>query len=154
MATPFYFETDAQAKRALELEGRRLLEIALKVWREYIGSYKPKKYVRTGNSEASIELKTVKRIDENTWGIEVTFKNDLAYHPSVVKGGKQGHAVMLISSGWKKKNRGAKGVKSGVPHFKYYEGFDYIGKVMKEFNREKNKGVELELQWSGKYTKK
>lgn len=152
MASPFFFDTDEEAKRALIKEGKRLEKIAKKVWRQYEASYKPHKYVRKGKSFDSITLKTrVFRVDENTWGIEVTFKNRLAYHDSVIgeKHGK-GHAIMLISSGWRVK----KGRHKDVPRFGYYEGFDYIGKVVEEFNKGKHKGVELEVQWSGKYIKK
>ena len=152
MVSPFQFDSDAEAKRVLEKEGKRLEAIAIKVWRQYENSYQPHKYVRTKKSLNSIKLKTrVFRVDGNTWGIEVTFKDDLAYHDSVIgKSHKKGHAVMLISSGWKVK----KGRHASVPRFGYYEGFDYIGKVVKEFNNGKHRGIELEVQWSGNYLKK
>mgnify|MGYP003390656110 CR=1 FL=1 len=147
----FSFDTDEEAKRALRAEGRRLEYIAKKVWGEYESSYSPKKYVRTGKSEKSIKLGEVYRIDAYTWGIELTFVNDLAYHDSVVSSKHpKGHSIMLISSGWKAK----KGRAKNVHRFGYYEGYDYIGKVIKEFNSSKHKGVELELQWSGKFLKK
>ena len=160
MASPFEFETDAEAKRVLREEGKRLKKIARKVWLEYEGSYTPSKYVRTGNSLKSIKLGNVFKVDDNTWGIELTFQNDLAYHNSVLKSKsgkkhKKGHSIMLISSGWIVK----KGKHKNIYRFGYYEsksgyqGFDYIGKVVNEFNSGKHQGISLEVQWSGKYLK-
>ena len=150
MVNPFQFETDAEAKRVLKQEGRRLEQIAKKVWNGYLGSYSPKMYVRTGKSQKSIKLNNVFRVDENTWGIELTFQNDLTYHDSVFgKSQPKGHSIMLISSGWKVR----KGWHKKIHRFGYYGGFDYLGKVIKEFNNGKHKGIELEVQWSGNYTK-
>lgn len=147
----YEFETDAEAKRVLLQEGRRLKFIARKVWHEYQLSYQPEMYVRTGNTIKSIKLGNVFRIDADTWGIELTFQNDLVYHDSVIgKKHPKGHSIMLISSGWKV----GKGWHKNIHRFGYYEGFDYIGKVIKEFNDGKHKGINLELQWSGKYLKK
>ena len=148
MVVPYEFDSDAEAKRVLREEGKRLKQIAKKVWSDYLASYKPKMYTRSGNSQKSIKLNNVFKIDENTWGIELTFQNELTYHNSVIGTSQpKGHSIMLISSGWKVK----KGRHKNVYRFGYYEGFDYIGKVMKEFNNGKHRGIELELQWSGKY---
>ena len=150
MAELFQFNTEAEAKRVLKQEGKRLEQIAKKVWSEYLADYKPKVYVRTGKSQKSIKLNNVFKVDENTWGIELTFQNDLTYHDSVLGIGQpKGHSIMLISSGWKVK----KGWHQKIHRFGYYGGFDYLGKVVKEFNDGKHRGIELEVQWSGKYTK-
>ena len=146
----YEFNSEIDARRALESEGRGLEMIARKVWNNYLGSYSPKAYARKGNSEKSIKLGKVFRIDANTFGIELTFVNDLVYHDSVISPSQpKGHSIMLISKGWKVR----KGRHKNVYRFGYYEGFDYIGKVISEFNNGKNKGIELEVQWSGKYLK-
>lgn len=149
--------SEEQAIRVLRREGKRLERIAKKVWRQYCESYKPKVYAehlgsrgrRTGRAERGIKLKTrIIKVDGNHLGMEVTFENSLMYHPSVF-GQKQGHAIMLISSGWKVK----KGKHKDVYRFGYYEGFDYIGKVQQAFEAGKERGITLEVQWSGKYLK-
>lgn len=151
----FYFSSEAEAKKVLEAEGKRLRDISIKVWRKYLASYQPTVYARTGDSEKGINIGIVKNVGTDTWGIEVTFKNDLMYHDSVVKGKKQhpqGHSIMLISSGWHSKKLESKiGVRK---HFTKYKGFNYLGQVVKEFNAKKHKGISLELQWSGKYLNK
>ena len=95
----YEFDSEAEAKRVLESEGRRLESIARKVWNEYLGSYTPKMYVRSGKTEKSIKLGKVFSIDADTLGIELTFVNDLVYHDSVIgKSHPKGHSIMLISS--------------------------------------------------------
>lgn len=151
MVSLFQFDSDAEAKRVLKQEGKRLEQIAKKVWREYLADYRPKVYARTGKSQKAIKLNNIFKVDENTWGIELTFQNDLTYHDSVFGNSQpKGHSIMLISRGW----RVSKGWHKNIPRFGYYEGFDYLGKVIKEFNNGKHKGIELEVQWSGKYTSK
>ena len=160
MAELFQFDSEAEAKLVLKQEGKRLEGIAKKVWNSYLATYQPKVYAehlkgkgkngRTGRSAKSIKLKPVHKIDANTWGIELTFLNDLVYHESAIKGSHpKGHSIMLISSGWKVK----RGKHRKIHRFGYFEGFDFLGKVVKEFNDTKHKGIELEVQWSGKYTK-
>jgi hypothetical protein len=158
------FTSEEEAKKILLSEGHRLKSIADKVWQQYLGSYTPKKYVRTHRSENGIKIGGVKSLGKDLWGIEVTFENSLMYHNSVIGKGKkntnvnqqvkinpQGHSIMLISSGWKAKKLEKKiGVKE---HFTRYKGFNYLGKVVKEFNSGKHKGISLEVQWSGAYLK-
>jgi len=142
-----FFDSEEEASRVLQAEGRKLTKIAIKVWRQYLGSYTPKKYIRTNKSMFSIKLKKVKKIDADTLGIEVTFENDLVYHDSIFgKGHKQGHAVMLISSGWRVK----KGRHKDIENFGYKEGFDYLGKVKQAYEAVRDKRISFEIQWSGK----
>lgn len=147
------FDSEREAINALQAEGKRLQDVAIKVWRQYLASYTPKTYVRSGDSERAIKLGKVKKIDEETLGIELTFEDDLAYHNSVVSsnGKPKGHSFMLISSGWHAVNLERKIGKR--ERFTSYRGFNYIGKVIEEFNNGKHDGVELEIQWSNKYTK-
>lgn len=147
MMALYEFDSEKEAIKALEAEGRRLKYIAIKIWRQYLSSYQPKQYVRTRKSQKSIKLGKVKRLDGDTFGIELTFQNDLTYHDSVFgKSQPRGHAIMLISTGWKVK----KGKHKDIYRFGYYEGFDYLGKVEQAFNSGKHKGISLEIQWSGK----
>ena len=147
MLSNFEFDSELEAIRALESEGRRLLFIAIKIWRQYLASYKPKEYVRTRKSQKSIKLGKVKRLEDDTLGIELTWEDDLAYHDSVITDGKpQGHSIMLISEGWKVR----KGKHTDVYRFGYYEGFDYLSKVEEAFNNGKHNGITLEIRWAGK----
>lgn len=144
----FAFDSDEEAIKALQSEGRRLKYIAIKVWRQYLNSYTPKQYVRTRDSQRSIKLGKVYKVDENTWGIAVTFDNDLAYHDSILYTDEpQGHAIMLISQGWTVKDSA---MHRDVYRFGYYEGFDYIEKVMKEFNNTAKQGTTLRVEWKGR----
>lgn len=148
----FDFTSDEEARRVLLAEAKKLKSIALRVWGRYMTSYQPKQYVRTRNSQRGIKIGVVKKYDMNTWMIEVTYENDLMYHDSVIgKDQPKGHAVMLISSGWKAKNLEKKiGVRE---HFTRYKGFNYLGQVAKEYNAVKHKAVTLEVEWSGQYLK-
>lgn len=152
MSTPFAFDSELKAKLALESEGKRLKEIAVKQWRKYLNSYSPKMYVRTGKSERSIKLGNVVKLDENTLGIELTFVNDLAYHDSIF-GGKKGHAIMLISAGWHSKKAEQNMGRGGIYRLTYYEGSGYLYQVYKEFYASRKKGIDIEIQWSGKVQK-
>lgn len=147
----FAFDSEQEAIRELKRQAEILKDVCVKVWRQYLASYQPKIYVRTGKSERSIKIGGIKKIDENTIGIEVTFQDDLVYHDSIF-GGKQGHAIMLISAGWHSKKLEARIGK--VYRLTYYEGFDYLGKVREEYEARKHRGIELEIQWSGNFTKK
>jgi hypothetical protein len=147
-----YFESDEEAIKVLTAEGRKLKYIAVKVWRKYLGSYQPKRYIRTRDTQRGIKLGKVKKVGDNEWGIELTFENDLMYHDSYVgKGQPQGHSIMLLSSGWKAVNLERKiGVRQ---NFTRHKGINYLGEVAKAYNSQKHKGITLEIQWSGKYLK-
>lgn len=153
------FKGDIEAIAVLKAEGKKLEECAKKVWRLYLSSYQPKVYAvhktnikgeRTHASLASIKLGDVKRVGQDEYQIEVTFLNDLAYHDSVIgnkrRKHKQGHAIMLISFGW----RVRKGAHRNVKHFGYRQGYDYLGKVARMYNKKRDKRVSLEIQWLGK----
>lgn len=151
--------SDAQARATLEMEGRRLKYIALKMWRKYISSYQPNVYIRTRDSQRGIKLGEVKRIDENHFGIELTYENDLMYHDSWFdkeRGTKgnwdKGHAVMLISDGWHARKLESRFGR--IHRFTYFEGTGYLYQVYKEYMRGAPLGVTLDVQWSGNYTKR
>lgn len=141
-----FFDTDQEAIKALEAEGRKLKYIAIKMWRRYLSSYKPEAYIRTRKSQRSIKLGRVKKLSNNEYGIEVTFDNKLAYHDSVIgKDQPQGHAIMLISTGWKVKN----GWHKNIENFGYRDGFNYLGKVQEEYDKVKDTRISLDIQWIG-----
>lgn len=151
MVNPFAFDNEITARLALEAEGRRLKYIAVKLWRKYLDDYQPSVYVRTRKSQRAIQLGKVVRLDAFTFGIELTFDNDLTYHDSVM-GGMKGHSIMLISEGWRVKSTAK---HADVYRFGYFEGINYIGRVIEEFNSKPTKGITLEVKWAGeKYKKK
>lgn len=142
--------TEEQAIRTLEMEGRRLKYIALKVWRKYQSSYPPKMYVRTRDTQRGIKLGKVRRIDANHFGIDLMYDNDLMYHDSVFgRNQPKGHSLMLISDGWEVK----KGRHKDIYMFGYFEGVDIIGQIEREYNKYKPLGVTLETQWTKRYLK-
>lgn len=154
ISTPFAYETDGEAILALQAEGARLKYIALKIWRAYLAEYKPAEYARTRASQRGIKLGKVKRLDALTWGIELTFEDDLMYHDSVVKSTRKkhpkGHSIMLISEGWKNK----RGHNRDVYRFGYFEGIDYIGRVQRAFEKSMPTEMSMEITWDGKPFKK
>lgn len=140
---------EAEVKRLLLEEGRRLEKIAKQIWQKYLDSYEPVEYIRTGKSMQSIQLGQVERLSPLEYGIRLNFVDDLAYHDSVFKGGKQGHAIMLISSGWKVK----KGWHKNIYRFGYYEGFNVIEKIISEFEKSKPPNIQVQFDWNGAYTR-
>lgn len=144
--------SEQQTRVLLRAEGQRLEKIARKIWKQYLSSYRPVEYVRTGDAMDSIKLGQVKRVGGMQLGIELTWENDLAYHDSVFKNNKtQGHAIMLISDGWharKLENRIGK-----VHRFTYFEGTGYLYRVYKEYMATAPPNMTLDVQWSGKYTR-
>lgn len=144
------FNSEFEAIRALGEAGKRLKYIAAKVWRQYLNSYKPEQYVRTNKSTKGIKLGQVQKLGANTYGVSVTFENDLMYHDSVIgKNQPKGHSIMLISEGWKVRS----GKHAGIYRFGYYEGFDYLQKVREEFEKDRDRRINLVISWSGKKTK-
>lgn len=141
----FYFESEKEAIEMLKIEAKRLKRVAVKVWHQYLASYRPKEYVRTGKSEKAIKIGDVKR-KGNDFIIEVYFDNDLVYHDSVISPNEpKGHSVMLISSGWKAVNLERKIGRRD--HFTRYKGFNYLGKVAQEYRKVGHKGIFLDIQW-------
>lgn len=145
--------SEEQAIKTLEMEGRRLKYIALKVWRKYLSSYQPKKYVRTRNTQRGIKLGKVRRIDSNHFGIDLMYENDLMYHDSIFGADQpKGHSLMLISDGWHSKKLERRYGRR-IYMLTYFEGADIIEQIEREYNKYKPLGVTLETKWSGRYTK-
>lgn len=149
-----FFDTEEEAVFVLQQEGQKLEKIAKRVWQEYYGSYTPKVYRRTGKTLEGIKLGIVKRDGAIGFQVVVTFEDKNMYHNSYVnKGQPKGHSVMLISSGWHSKNLEKRiGVRK---RFTSYKGYNYLGKVIKEYLRDKHRKVSIEVVWTGKsnYTK-
>lgn len=143
----YFFETEAEARLVLLREAKVLRDVARKAWRRYLNSYTPKKYVRTGRSFDSIQIGEIRRIGANEWGIDVYFKNDLAYHDSVLgKNQPKGHSIYLLSAGWKSEKLERKiGVKR---NFTRHEPTGYLHEVSKLYKAKKHKGISLEIQWN------
>lgn len=144
---------EEEVKRLLLEEGRRLEKIAKDIWRKYYESYKPRVYKRTYRSLEAIQLNpSIEKLSPTEWGIRLNFVDDLAYHPSIIrrKDGKvypHGHAIMLISSGWRVK----RGWHKDKYRFGYFEGINYIDKVIEEFNKNKSPYIQIEFNWNGAY---
>ncbi|UGO51071.1 virion structural protein [Bacillus phage vB_BanS_Nate] len=156
-----YFQTDAEAIKVLTAEGKKLERIARKVWQNYLGSYTPKEYVRTGKALKAIKLKGVKTLGGGLYSIELTWENSLSYHDSVIyqqgytSTNKKGHAIMLIGSGWHSKKL-EKVYKKKIYRHTYWAGYGsggYIDQVMNQYNAVRDKRIMVEVQWSGAYVK-
>lgn len=142
-------------KKTMIEEGKKLEKIAKNVWQDYLNSYQPQQYIRTGKTLAGIKLipdVVIASVNPFRYGIRVTFENDLMYHDSVISENQpQGHSLMLISNGWHAKKLEERFGKA-IYRFTYYEGFDYIDKVIKEYEKVKSPIIdELVVEWSSRY---
>ena len=156
----FTFDDDLTAKITLELEAKKLYDIAKRVWLRYYNNYTPQVYDRTGKTIDALKIGSIRKIDAFTWGIDVFFENNLVYHES--RWGKKypdAHTVMIIG-GWSKNKRKPKTgwrVKRGwhkdIHRFGYFEGFDYLGEVEREYNKIRDQRIFLDIQWTGKTLK-
>lgn len=150
----------ASTRMLLQSEARKLEDIARKVWERDMSSYTPKMYIRTQDAMKALKVGDVFRYDENHYAIEITFENDLSYHDSwfdKINGTKgrweRGHAVMLISDGWHAKKLESR-MGRRVERFTYFEGTGYLYRVYKEYMKVANPTVSLEIEWSGKYSRR
>jgi hypothetical protein len=141
------FDSPEEAEKVLRAEARKFKYVAVKMWRKYLASYKPKEYKRTRKSQNAIQIKTrIIKISPDEIGMEVTWVNDLAWHDSVVpNSSKKGHSIILISEGWHSKKL-ERILGNPVYRFTYYEGWGYLDKVIAEYDRIRDKRVGLELQ--------
>lgn len=157
-----YFQTDAEAIRVLTAEGKKLERIARKVWQQYMASYSPKEYRRTGKSLRAIKLKGIKNHGGGMYSIELTWENSLAYHDSwlytegYTSTNKKGHSIMLIGTGWHSKKLEAIYRKKIYRHT-YWSwdggGGNYLNAVVNQYKATSDKRVQVEVQWSGAYIK-
>jgi hypothetical protein len=141
------FNTPQEAEKVLKAEARKFKYIALKVWRSYLSSYKPKEYVRTRKSQNAVQIKTrIINLGNNELGIKITWENDLAWHDSVLPNStKKGHSIILISEGWNAVKL-AKIMGRKIYRFTYYEGWNYLGKVIEGYDRVRDKRIGLEIE--------
>ncbi|SDX95823.1 hypothetical protein [Thermoactinomyces sp. DSM 45892] len=140
---------EEEIKKLLLQEGKQLERIAKHTWQKYLDSYHPIEYIRTGASMKAIKLGRIERLSSLEYGIRLEFVDDLSYHDSVIRGGDQGHAIMLISDGWK----ATQGRQAKVYRFGYYEGFQYIEQVLKAYEQSKPDLVQIQFHWNGAYTR-
>lgn len=146
--SPLLFPTDKGAIFTLENDARKLKYIAAKVWRMYYNSYKPTVYRRTGNTALGIKMTGIQKDGVIGYKQIITFEDEKMYHRSYVHPGQpRGHALMLISSGWKSKKLEERIGKR--PRYTQYRGFNYLGRVKKEYLDVRHKGVSFRISWRG-----
>ena len=169
IVNPVYFESPQEAELVLRREGKKLEKIAHRVWQKYLNSYTPNEYQRSGNPARAIKLGKVKNLGVDAqgfvqYGIELTWLNNLVYHDSwLFKKGKttrnqKGHAVMLIGTKWHSKKL-EKLYKKKVYRHTYWnwdkdyslDGNTYLDAVQREYESQKDRRVDLEIPWSGRF---
>jgi hypothetical protein len=141
------FDSEKEAEKALRAEARKFKYIAVKIWRRYLASYKPAQYIRTRKSQNSIQIKSkLIRLPNNELGMEITWEDNLAWHDSVLPNSKQkGHSIVLISEGWHSAKL-EKIMGRAIYRFTYYKGFNYLGKVITEYDKVRDKRIGFELE--------
>ena len=127
----------------LKAEVEKLEGITKSVYNQYLKSYSPQQYVRTGAMIGSIGKSEIVK-EANSMKMAVSFDNSGAYHSSLF-GGSMGHAPILISDGWHSKR--LEQTRMGrVYRLTYYEGFDALDKIESQYNAVKNPLARLEIQ--------
>lgn len=134
---------EAKVERILKSEVAKLEGITKSVYQQYLKSYSPTQYVRTGEMIGSIGKTEIVK-EGNKMKMAVSFDNSSAYHESLF-GGSKGHAPILISEGWHSKR--LEQTRMGrVYRLTYYEGFDALGKIESQYEAVKNPLARLEIQ--------
>lgn len=120
---------------------------------EYYLSYSPKRYLRTYDFQDSLYAEDFIHARANGDRIElsVSFRPSMAFHKNIF-GDHESYVPLLINSGWySKKLEDRIGY---VPRFTRYEGYHFVEKAVKMFNKTNPYGVyispeDVEAMWEG-----
>lgn len=131
-----------------------LYECVDKYIQEYYVSYYPKVYERTYMMRESLYAEDFvhARLIGNKLSLSVSFMPSGAYHPNLW-GDHESYVPILINSGWNAKKLEAK-IGRSVPRLTHYEGYHFIEKAVKYFNKTNTYGVyiapqDVEITWHG-----
>jgi len=124
-------------------EAARLKEILAKHIRAYYDSYSPKVYIR--HEKYGMVKHLLMDVVPKNGSIAIYFDENHVWGPSVIDEEKYGWGFepILIDNGWR--------VKSSAPHanihrFGYYEGYHFIEKAIREFERTNTYGLKVGVQ--------
>lgn len=129
-------------KKELNRLGKDLHNSFLIKWDEYLHSYTPKQYVRTGRTRQGIKLdKTVALKHDGTLEVSVQFEDSyMRQYDSF--GGKTRNVFIAMNDGW-----GSFGAEPD--RYAYSPPLHIIERVESEIGRSLPDNIKLEIKWTG-----
>lgn len=143
-ALKYEIEKDLKEMQEKELDkyGTRLNELILSGWDDYLHSYSPKQYVRTGKTRQGIQLdRNVKVNRDKSLEISVQFVDSYMVRYDFANGGAKRNVFMAMNDGW--------GNGNGVFRFDYSPPLDILSKVEREMEHMLPDDIKLKIKWSG-----
>lgn len=140
-------ELEKQVKKEMEEEIFNLYIQTTIEWDNYLKSYKPKMYKRTGDTERGISLNpTLRRDSLGNLFMSVEFLDEYMYDDEVLTGEPR-HKYMAINNGWDLTSYGGDAPKD---RFHYYdEGYGQLQKTIEEYMKKKPDWLRLDIEWEG-----
>lgn len=140
-------DLEKQVKKQMEEEIFQLYIQTTIEWNNYLESYTPKMYERTGDTERGIVLNpTLRRDAQGNLIMSVEFLDELMYDDEVLTGQPR-HKYMAINNGWDLKEEAAGKPKD---RFHYYEdGYGQLENTIDEYLRSKPEWLKLVVEWKG-----
>lgn len=140
---------DREIKKLLTKEARRLEQLVRQELQKYMESYDPVEYTRTGYTAQSIKVGIPKKTGMNEWTIAITFRENLANHPSYVgQDQPDGYTPILLELGWV--SRGLEKQIGQVDRFTRFEGSNFISKAVQKYNKKNPHGFMVKMFVDGK----
>ena len=129
-------------KKELNRLGQDLHNSFLSKWDEYLHSYTPKQYVRTGRTRQGIKLdREVALKHDGTLEVSVQFEDSYMRQYDSLSG-KTRNVFMAMNDGWGK--YGAK-----PDRYAYSPPLHIIERVESEISRSLPDNIKLEIKWTG-----
>ena len=140
-------DLERQVKKEMEEEIFQLYIQTTIEWDNYMQSYTPKMYERTGETERGITLNpTLRRDAKGNLVMSVEFLDELMYDDEVLTG-KPRHKYMAINNGWDLKDEA-----TGAPkdRFHYYDdGYGQLDTTIDKYLQQKPEWLKLVVEWEG-----
>lgn len=133
-----------QLTQILERELKRLEGYIKEEIQNYLNSYTPTVYERTGNWMESVRISPVTQVG-NYLQASIYFDNALANHPSLF-GGEPGYVPWLMEVGWHWRDD----KQPRTYRLSDFEGTHYIAKAVERFNSENRHGIKVTVTYNGK----
>lgn len=142
-------ELEKQVKKEMEEEIFNLYIQTTIEWNNYLESYTPAMYKRTGDTERGITLNpTLRRDSLGNLFMSVEFLDEYMYDDEVLTREPR-HKYMAINNGWDLKDY----VKDGhepKDRFHYYDdGYGQLEKTIEEYMKKKPDWLRLDVEWEG-----
>lgn len=115
--------------KVLKTEANRLERFLRDEIENYLSSYKPKVYKRTGDLLRSLRVSEPFPYSiSGSFAIKVYFESSLAYHPSLF-GGRSGYVPILLDKGW----HWSENKRPRIYRLSDFDGIHFIKRAVKRF---------------------